>query len=241
MAKEIKLSKKKVNQGFEKFQESIQNFNALQLEIEPKTPSQIYRYYQYIDKLYIWIKKAYCNDLSVLNNEMRAILGHLSEYNALHDAPTQNLTKAYGHLRRLSIDTLKITCNGLDLFFQEWINKYSHYDFRDTDGQYMPRYMKLYYSAHRQYMKVQKIESNGSDRQHHIIKEYYEVVKLYQILYQYHLNARRRKIERRVRLIQISQFFCIGGISFLAILSIAGILLQPYIYYSKTLIATCRP
>ena len=110
-------------EAYEEFRKALEAFDAEALEEEVTCPSDIYRYYGFIDRMYVWLKNAYESDLQSLENEMRAILGHMSEYSL----DESNLQKAYGHIRRLSTDTLKILCNGLDLEFEEWILKHASF------------------------------------------------------------------------------------------------------------------
>ena len=119
---------------------ALLSYHPAQLEKEPTTPTQIYEYYSYVDKLYVWLKNAYKDDLCVLCNEMRAIIGHLAEYNESTESTCHNLSKAYGHIRRLSIDTLKVACNGFDLEFTGFDNadfEEMEFDFR-TGGDVAP-------------------------------------------------------------------------------------------------------
>lgn len=191
-----RLKRKLVPEMFEAFERALNEYQPDILEIQPETPEELYRYYACIDKMYIWLKNAYKDDLCVLCNEMRAILGHLSEYGLKNENSKDNLQKAYGHFRRLSIDTLKILCNGLDKFFDEWINQHACYDYSNIDNKYFPDYVTLYNEAHKDYINVQRLESLGSDKGNKIIKKYHTVAQQYGKLYAHHTNIRRIKIER---------------------------------------------
>ena len=155
-------------------------------------PAQIYSYYNEADKLYVWLKNAYDTNLPSVENEIRAILGHMSEYEYDQD----NLQKAYGHIRRMCIDILKILCNGFDREFEEWIMIHAPFDYNDQDNLYIPEYVKMYTIAHQKYLDTQQKENLGSNRNNHIVERYYEVAVLYGALYKYHINQRRIKIHK---------------------------------------------
>ena len=153
---------------------------------------------------------------------MRAILGHLSEYNPEEDKVKNNLGKAYGHFRRLSIDTLKILCNGFDKEYDKWIGKHALYDYRGIDNEYFPKYVSLYNKAHAEYIRVQKLENLGSDRDNGIIKEYRSVAENYYILYQHHMDDRRIKIEKITKKFIINKIIWFLAAIFMVILSVLG-------------------
>lgn len=205
---------------FKNFENALSVYNPDMLEISPKTPNQIYQYYLCVDEMYVWLKNAYKDNLCVLCNEMRAILGHLSEYNVLSEPKKNNLGKAYGHLRRLSVDTLKTLCDAFDKVFILWINKHARYDYRNIDGEYFPKYVELYNCAHKEYLKVQKLENLGSDRDNNIIKKYYEVAQLYYQVYVHHMNDRRKRIERITRKFKINNLLWVSSTLVISILSI---------------------
>lgn len=207
---------------FNAFQQALNRYQPDLLEISPQTPNEIYLDYAHIDNMYIWLKNAYNDDLCVLCNEIRAILGHLSEYDPTNDKCKENLQKAYGHLRRLSIDTLKILCNGLDEFFDRWIRKHAYYDYSNTDNEYFPKYVTLYNTAHQAYIEVQQAENLGSDRGNNIIKLYHDAAKKYGLLYKYHLNDRRMKIEKTTLMLNVNKILWIVCTSLLVILSVLG-------------------
>lgn len=204
---------------------ALLNYHPELLENEATTPTQIYEYYSYVDKLYVWLKNAYDDNLCVLCNEMRAITGHLAEYNENTEGKCHNLAKAYGHSRRLSIDTLKIACNGFDLEFDKWIRKHSCYDCRNIDAEYLPKYIELYYIAHNKYLEAQKAENLGSDRGNNIIQKYYDVAVAYCDLYELHVKKERYDIEKNSRRLRNRKLGWIIGTSVIAILSCIGMFL----------------
>lgn len=219
-AKKIVLSEDNYNKLFI----AMGKYNPERLEKQPKEPRDLYHYYTCIDGVYTWTKNSYENDLYVLCNEMRAILGHLTEYDEKSEKSKNNFEKAYGHFRRLSIDTLKILCNGLDQVFDEWIQEHAQYDFRNKDNEYLPEYVTLYYEAHNAYLEVQEIENLGSDRENGIIQKYHEVGRKYLEVYQYHIKTRRQRIEKTARRFKINNKLVICATVVFTILSIVGML-----------------
>lgn len=204
MTKEKKFLKDiKARERYDKFQEALFSYNPSVLEQEPATTGEIYQYYKHIDDMYIWLKNAYNDNLCILCNEMRAILGHLSEYKP-NESEKKNLEKAYGHLRRLSIDTLKTLCDAFDKVFDLWIMKHARYDYRNVDKDYIPHYAKLFNTAHKKYLTAQQDENLGSDRNNNIIQKYYEVAQAYYELYTFHMEKRRVRIERIAKRFKIN-------------------------------------
>lgn len=227
MNKRVDFLKDNCNrEKFKAFEKALNKYNPSTLEKTPKNPNEIYQYYTCVDQMYIWLKNAYEDDLCVLCNEMRAILGHLSEYNIEDEETKNNLGKAYGHFRRLSIDTLKILCNGFDKTFDEWIRKHAYYDYRGIDAEYFPQYVKLYNMAHNAYIDVQKSENLGSDKNNNIIEKYYTVAKLYYDLYGHHIDNRRIRIDKITRRFKINKIVWVMATSIIGGLSVLGVLLE---------------
>lgn len=223
--KKQKKIKKLSADKFDRLKEAIDKFCANKLEYPPFKAKDIYTNYTYVDALYVWLKDAYNDDMCVLCNEMRAVLGHLAEYDEEDDDKKRNLTKAYGHLRRLGIDSLKILCNGLDEIFEKWIFKYSKYDYSNIDNEYLPKYIKKYYIAHNEYLQVQKAEKLGSDRENAIIVKYHEAAKKYLDLYELHIYDRRTRIERRTLGFKFNNIIIFGLSLILCLLSIVDVIL----------------
>lgn len=226
MGKRKKILKN--NESKEKYKSyisALNKYNPEKLEKSPSNPTEIYKYYSCVDSLYIWLKNAYNDDICVLCNEMRAVLGHLSEYNPNTEESKNNLGKAYGHFRRLSIDILKIICNGFDKEFDEWIRKHTAYDYRNIDAEYLPTYITLYYEAHNEYIKAQKSENLGSDKENDIIIKYFKVADLFGKLYDHHVNDRRFDIEKITRRLKRNKYAVIICATVITILSILGAVL----------------
>lgn len=219
------LKGKLLQKKFDMFQKALDNYQPDILEIPPKMPNEIYCYYAHIDNMYVWLKNAYNDDLCVLCNEIRSILGHLSEYDLRDEKDKDNLQKAYGHFRRLSIDTLKILCNGLHEFFDRWIRKHAYYDYSNVDSEYFQKYVILYNKAHKAYIDVQKVENLGSDRNNRIIKKYHEAACQYGALYAYHDNDRRIRIEKTTARFRINKMIWVICTFLLVVLSVLGTVL----------------
>ena len=218
----------KTNASKEKYDAYIKALNAYnpnKLEENPQNPSQIYEYYSYVDELYVWLKKAYSDDICVVCNEMRAILGHLAEYDPSNENNKNNLGKAYGHFRRLSIDTLKIICTSFDKEFDVWIRKHAMYDYRGIDADFFPKYVTLYHEAHRAYIDAQKSENLGSDRENKIIVKYYNVAKLYGEVYKHHVNERRLYIEKITQRFKVSKVVWVIATLLLTLISVTNVIL----------------
>lgn len=221
-----KFKKNTVNaEIFENFQRAFNKFNPSELEKDPKNIKDIYIHYNYVDDMYIWLKQTYENSMCVLSNEIRAILGHISEYDIQSDKGLKNLEKAGGHLRRLSIDTLKILCDGFDKTFLLWINKYSKFDYSNIDQDYLPEYVNLYNEAHTKYLDVQKNENLGSDKENAIIVKYYATAQLYCELYKHHQKERRLHIEKMAKRFRINKLIWIFSTGFFAAMSIISVLI----------------
>lgn len=210
---------------YNSYTNALSAYHPEKLEESPSNPSEIYKYYSCIDSLYVWLKNAYNDDICVLCNEMRAVLGHLSEYNPDTEERKNNLGKAYGHFRRLSIDTLKIICNGFDKEFDEWIRKHTAYDYRNIDAEYLPTYITLYYEAHDKYIEAQKSENLGSDKDNDIIKKYCDVATKFGKLYEHHVNDRRTDIEKITRRLKRNKYAVIASTVVITVISVVGAIL----------------
>lgn len=207
---------------YKEFEISLNAFQPETLEIPITKPEQIYVYYNSIESLYTWLRNAYGSDLQSIENEIRATLGHMSEYESDHE----NLQKAYGHIRRMAIDVLKILCNGLDKEFEEWIITHAEFDYNTQDNLYMPMYVKMYNQARKEYLDAQMKENMGSNRNNHIIEKYYKAAKSYGKLYEYHINKRRIKIHRYYIRMLWQRRLWIASTSAVTIISIIGYLMN---------------
>ena len=207
---------------FKDFQVALDSFQPDLLEKKVTKPLEIYIYYTKIDKLYVWLKNAYNANLQSVENEMRATLGHMSEYEQDRD----NLQKAYGHIRRMGIDVLKILCNGFEQEFEEWIITHAAFDYNSHDNLYMPQYVKMYNEAHNQYLYAQQKENLGSNRNNNIIGEYYKAAELYGVLYQYHLNGRREKIHKHYVVMIWQRRLWVLATSVVAVISVIGYIIS---------------
>ena len=104
------------------------------------------------------------------SNEIRAILGHLSQYRmSNYNIDKNDLRKAYGHFRRLNLDLLKILCDIFNKNLYKILTQQYKYDLRNVKDDYLVNFDKKYITARRLYLKAQREESSGSDRNKHNI------------------------------------------------------------------------
>ncbi len=165
-----------------KFVEHLKNiiiaYNSKSLEKPPESVDELLRYYtDNFDEMYSETRNILGCSPFVVDNEIRAMLGHIFEYN-FQDDQDDNLDKAYGHFRRLNIDTFKIICDKFDLFYVRWLERHYKYEFRSMDKDFLLGFAEKYYAAKTEYTKAQSKEHVGSDRRHHSILEDYRVAAL---------------------------------------------------------------
>ena len=155
----------------------------------PKTEKELLKLYQnntYL--LYQYISHQVSYFLYGLNNEIRAMFGHLADYRTTNDCMKRELDKAYGHFRRTNLDAFKILCDEYDKTFSKIIKKQYKYDLRNAETQdYLKEFGNLYFSAKSKYLETQQQERVGSDSEvhnivaiyHNAAKEYINLKKLY--------------------------------------------------------------
>ena len=80
-----------------------------------------------------------------------------------------DLRKAYGHFRRLNLDLLKILCDIFNKNLYKILTQQYKYDLRNVKDDYLVNFDKKYITARRLYLKAQREESSGSDRNKHNI------------------------------------------------------------------------
>lgn len=99
-----------------------------------------------------------------ITNEIRAMFGHITDYRlSANDVLKKNLEKAYGHLRRVSLDISKILCDEYDKIFSSIIKKLYKYDYRKCSDNFLRRYLELYFEARECYLHAQNEEKLGSN------------------------------------------------------------------------------
>ena len=91
----------------------LEEYDAEIINTAPKTEKELLGAYQFhADVLYQYVRSTVNHFMHAINNELRALLGHLSEYRVSETSPgKRDLEKAYGHFRRMNLDALKILCD----------------------------------------------------------------------------------------------------------------------------------
>ena len=90
-------------------------FDADKINQKPETVSDLLRYYKdTTDYLYQYLRCVSDKELIFASNELRAALGHIAEYRINNDGTKNDLEKAYGHFRRMTLDILKVICDVFD-------------------------------------------------------------------------------------------------------------------------------
>ena len=119
-------------------------------------------YEKYTDPLLTEARRLTNDNIFVLGNEMRAMLGHLADYRQ-NLQYRKNLKDAYGHFRRLNVDAFKIICDEADKSLLRYLKKHVHYDFRNVNSSFLFEYSQKYFKAKSLYLKAQVAEKTGSD------------------------------------------------------------------------------
>ena len=96
-------------------------------------------YENYTDPLLTEARRLTNDNIFVLGNEMRAMLGHLADYRQ-NLQYRKNLKDAYGHFRRLNVDAFKIICDEADKSLLRYLKKHVHYDFRNVNSSFLFEY-----------------------------------------------------------------------------------------------------
>ncbi len=158
------------------------DFNSDIINKKPKTEKELYEYYsKYTDIMIQYLRLKVSKVLRPLSNEMRALLGHLTDLNTENKIDRRELEKAYGHFRRLTLDSFKILCDEYDnVLYDKLIHQY-HYNLNSVNIDYLENYSNLYVSAKKAYLEAQQAEKTGSDStgDANVIKMYYEACKQY--------------------------------------------------------------
>ena len=148
----------------------------------------MFAYVKYADVLYQYLRVTSGSYLPSLNNELRAVLGHLAEYRISNTlGMKRDLEKAHGHMRRFNLDALKILCDDFDRSLSKILKSQYKYDYRGARLNYLEEFGIKYFNAKNLYIIAQQSESVGSDiAKHNIIALYYEAAKSYILLKQYY-------------------------------------------------------
>ena len=211
----------------------LNTYDAKNLNVSPKNKTELLEKYQkYTELLYQYLRTVSGDFIFPVNNEIRAMLGHLSEYVESDEKKDKELQRAYGHLRRINLDALKIICDDFDKFFSKKMKKIYKYDYRDTLKSFLKIYAEKYFTAKNKYIDAQTKESVGSDsekenddktgEEHNVILLYFDAAKEYIELKQYYEKYRKDiiKVKLQANIGKIISFLVIG---FCLIVSFADI------------------
>lgn len=165
----------------------VNSYQPEMINSEPKTEKELLFIYQkYTVPLYDYMRHIF-QFVYPISNEIRAMLGHLSEYRTLKKDNRRELEKAYGHFRRINLDAFKIICNELDRSLFLVLQKQYSYDYRNICVDYLKIYGEKYFSARKAYLYAQEEESVGIDSYtHNIFDLYYQAAKQYILLKQFY-------------------------------------------------------
>lgn len=160
---------------------------ARELDMKPMTEEQLLSMYAiYTLPLYEYLDELFGFPYAI-GNEIRAMLGHLSQYNSDKRSNRNELEKAYGHFRRVNLDSLKVICDELDRSLSYDWNKDTKYDFREFQKDYIEEFGKRLIYARMRYLEAQESENVGSDSEvHNVFELYYESAVKYIELKQYY-------------------------------------------------------
>lgn len=198
----------------------LEKYDPEVIDHEPSTLIELMQaYILYTDTLYQYLRIICSTYYDSLNNEIRAILGHLSEYRINNIGTKIELDKAYGHFRRFNLDALKILCDEFDRSFLIILKKQYKYDYRSSCLNYLNEFAMLYFKARNFYINAQQGESVGSDRgKHNVIASYYKAAKEYILLKRYY--------EKHKKEVLISKWKSIIKTIILSAMTLFGILVS---------------
>ena len=176
----------------------LQDFDASLLETPPRTENELLSIYcKNSDVLYMYLQESVTRYLDPLSNEIRAMLGHLASYR-ISNCTKRELNKAFGHLRRFTLDGLKILCDEFDKGLSLELLVQTKYDLRNIEQNYPCNFAELLLDARKAYLDAQTEESVGSDLGvHKQIEHYYIAAKKYveaKLYYQQHKKSITRVI-----------------------------------------------
>lgn len=174
----------------------LHQFDAQFLNRTPETELDFFKMYaRHSDFLFSYIDLLIDDECIKypLINEMRSMLGHICAYRIQCDTTKRDLDKAYGHLRRFTVDCFKRVCNEFDKTLSRELRRQCRYDFREECNGYLREYGEKYFSARNKYLDAQLSEKSGSNLNHeNIIAKYHEAAKEYIELKQYYESLKKQ-------------------------------------------------
>ncbi len=199
----------------ERYIEIFENYKSAIIEQRPNTEDALFDLYViYTDPILDFTKRLLQHNTVTLNNEVRAMFGHLSEYRLSDGEDRNELQKAYGHFRRLNIDMFKLLCDEFDKAFLRWLKKFSHYEYRNMKSDFLHSLVQQYLKAHSEYLNAQKQERVGSDfEKHKIIDMYYSAAMQYMLAWE--LLSKYKKQTIKIKWIRIAKV-SVSSLSMLA-------------------------
>lgn len=200
----------------------LDEFNVQQVDAMPMTEEDLYRCYaDNTDRIYQYLRLTVVTWLFPLSNEIRAILGHISDYRISDtNDDKRNLEKAYGHFRRLTLDAFKVLCDEFDLSLSRQLKREYSYDYRKACQDYLKHFSEKYIKAKALYIDAQSKEKLGSDHgKHNVIALYHEAAKEYIRLNQFY-QEHKQKIRSVKRKADIKKTLQTAGVLFGLIVSI---------------------
>lgn len=188
----------------------LNDFDAEEINQKPKTVSDLLRYYKdTTDYLYQYLRCVSDKELIFASNELRAALGHIAEYRINNDGTKNDLEKAYGHFRRMTLDILKVICDVFDDSLLRFFKKACKVDFRNVDKDFLKDYSQSYFKAKQLYLSAQADERTGADSdKHNVIEKYLSAAKEYIKLKRY--KDCHPKIQTMIRLSKLIKIFVIA-------------------------------
>ena len=214
MKKKIKVQENELTS----LEEAINKYNFNQLEKSPFSVYELMSYYlDSTDPVYSSMRKMFTISFEVIDNEIRAMLGHCVDIDTL-DPADRNLDKAYSHFRRMNIDSFKIICDELDKFYTKWFETHYKCDFSDMRTDFLQSIADKYCIAKSLYVKAQLSERVGCDfNRHKILEEYSKAALAYVHVYKLYVQYRKK-----IRNIKIFSTIRRGVVGAVAVLSLAS-------------------
>lgn len=192
MVKKVRLR----NFSGDHLKDFLEQYNADKVNTQPNTEKELLSlYFNYTDPLLTYVRELNSDNVFSLGNEARAMFGHIADYR-LESGARKNLSDAYGHFRRLNIDSFKIICNKFDECLFSYLLHHFHYDYRKVQESFLKDYSSKYFNAQKLYLDAQKKERTGSDRvSENIIAAYYDAANAYVDLFVF-LQSSYKKIDK---------------------------------------------
>ena len=168
-------------------------YNANTVNRPPDDARTLYQYYRKYTVDLLKFFREEIDDLPyVINNEIRAMFGHLAKHSLKFDLGNTELIKAYGHFRRLNLDIFKILCDEFDKSFNHFLRKAHKYNYKKISKDFLLKYSNMYICARDAYLKAQFSESVGSNNDANVYQAYFEAFCLYVKLITFHYENKKQ-------------------------------------------------